>query len=149
MAALLARLLGFAAPYLLPAAAAAAIAGGGLTLWYRSAAHDAAAALGKAKGELAQATVFNQAQAQTITELRAQAAVNDRIVAQISADIAAIHADISASNEALHKLKDDNADVRTYLGTPVPAPLGELYNGHAAARRPAADREGKSAGRAP
>jgi LysB family phage lysis regulatory protein len=149
MGAVVAKLLGFVAPYLLLVAAVAAIAGGGLALWYRDEAHDAATARDKATGELAQATVVNRAQAQTITELKAQAQKNDAIVAQLAEDIAGIHSEISEETKARNDLDRDNADVHAYLGTPAPAALVELYNKRAAAPAGAAAHKGKSAGRAP
>jgi LysB family phage lysis regulatory protein len=118
----------------------------GVALWFRGEAHDARAARDKAKADLSTAVTVNHAQEATIGRLRAQAEANDRAVATLAASVAGINQSLSDQSAARAGLKGKDANVRSYLDTPVPAPLAELYNGKPAAGGAAGNHQGKGAG---
>jgi LysB family phage lysis regulatory protein len=120
----------------------------GVALWYRGEAISATAARDKAKADLSTAVSVNRAQEETIGRLRVQAALNDRILAELSDTVTGINDKLTETTKALTDLKGEDATVRSYLDTPVPAALGRLYNGKPAGGA-AADHQGKSAGGSP
>lgn len=101
---------------------------GGAALWYRGQAISAAAEAAQARADLNTAVAANKAQEETIGRLRASAERNDRIVAQMADDVAAINSAITETNEAVGSLEKSNEDVRAYLATRVPADLDRLLN---------------------
>lgn len=134
--------------YLLLAAVIAFLGLAGVSLWYRGEAISATAARDKAKADLSTAVSVNKAQEEMIGRLRAQAELNDRILSSLSDTVAGINDKLTETTKALMDLKGEDATVRSYLDTPVPAALGRLYNGKPAGGT-AADHQGKSAGDAP
>lgn len=99
-----------------------------VALWYRGQAIDARADAYQARVALTEAVAANQAQEETIGRLRASAAANDRIMLGLAEQLATINASITETNAELGKLRDENEDVRAYLGTLVPADLDRLLN---------------------
>lgn len=107
---------------------AAFLALGGVAIWYRGQAISAEAETRKAKADLATAIAANAAQQETIGRLRASAEANDRIVAAMTDQLAAINAAVADTNQQIGDLKDANKDVRAYLAGRVPADLDRLLN---------------------
>lgn len=115
-------------PYAILIAATAFLALGSGVLWYRGEAIAAAAERDRARADLAVAADANAAQQATIGRLRAEAEANDRLVAKMADDIAAINSAVAETNEAIVDLKEANEDVRAYLGTAVPPDVERLLN---------------------
>ncbi|MBN9243925.1 MAG: hypothetical protein J0I98_14130 [Mesorhizobium sp.] len=99
-----------------------------IALWYRGEAISAEANAAKARAGLATATAANAVQQETIGRLRATAEANDRLVAQMTDQLAAINAAVADTNQQIGELKDANEDVRAYLAGRVPADLDRLLN---------------------
>lgn len=97
-------------------------------LWYRSEATAALAERDRAKADLQVAVDANAASQATIGRLRADAEHNSQIISQMADDLDAINKAMSETNDALDELKATNQDVRTYLGTAVPADLKAILN---------------------
>jgi hypothetical protein len=152
-----AKIEAWVAPYLLPVVAIACLACGAAALWYRADAAAAAAkvatvtaARDRALADLSTAVGVNKGLAASIERMRAQAERNDALVADLAASVSTINETLSQQNEAVAGLRDKDATVRSYLDTPVPCPLGRLYNGKAEPDCGAApDHQGKGAGGAP
>ncbi len=100
----------------------------GAALWYRSQAISAQAQAVQARAALDTAVAANKVQEETIGRLRASAAVNDRIMAGLTEQLASINASITETNQQIGDLKDANEDVRAYLAGRVPADLDRLLN---------------------
>jgi LysB family phage lysis regulatory protein len=114
--------------YLAAAAALAFAAVLIVALWYRGQAISAQAQAAQARADLASAVAANAAQQETIGRLRATAEANDRIVTQMTGQLAAINAAVADTNQQIGDLKDANEDVRAYLAGRVPADLDRLLN---------------------
>lgn len=99
-----------------------------VALWYRGEAISAEAETRQAKADLATAVAANAAQQETIGRLRASAEANDRIVSQMTDQLAAINAAVADTNQQIGDLKDANEDVRAYLAGRVPDDLNRLLN---------------------
>lgn len=93
---------------------------GGVALYYRAEAADAAKEAQQAISDRDTAIAANKAQEATIGRLRASAEANDRIMAQMADDIAGIHNAAQETNDEIGKLRDENQEVRDYLGVSVP-----------------------------
>ena len=113
---------------ILAAVAIAFLSLGGTALWYRSEAISAAADAAQARADLSTAVAANKAQEETIGRLRASAEANDRIVAKMADDVASINSAITETSESVRDLEKSNEDVRTYLGTRIPAGLDRLLD---------------------
>lgn len=95
---------------------------------YKSDATTARAQAAQAKADLATAEAANKAQQETIGRLRASAEANDRIIVQMTDQLATINAAVADTNQQIGDLKDANEDVRAYLAGRVPADLDRLLN---------------------
>lgn len=93
---------------------------GGVALYYRAEAADAAKEAQQAISDRDTAIAANKAQEATIGRLRASAEANDRILTKMADDIAGIHNAAQETNDEIGKLRDENQEVRDYLGVPVP-----------------------------
>lgn len=101
---------------------------GGVALYYRAEAADAAKEAQQAISDRDTAIAANKAQEATIGRLRASAEANDKIMAQMAEQIAAINTAVSETSDEIGKLKDANEDVRDWLSGRVPPGVGELLN---------------------
>ena len=99
-----------------------------LALWYRGQALSSQMERDRARAELGTALAANRAQEQTIGRLRASAERNDKIVAEMARDLAAISQATSETSAAIADLKDANETVRAYLDTAVPRDLRKLLD---------------------
>lgn len=99
-----------------------------IALWYRGEAIEARASERAAKADLATAVATNQAKDETIGRLRASSAANDRIVAAMAEQLAAINTAVTDTNQQIGALKDGNEEVRAYLAGRVPPDLERLLN---------------------
>jgi len=93
---------------------------GGVALYYRAEAADAAKEAQQAISDRDTAIAANKAQEATIGRLRASAEANDRILSKMADDIAGIHNAAQETNDEIGKLRDENQEVRDYLGVSVP-----------------------------
>ena len=93
---------------------------GGVTLYYRAEAADAAKEAQQAISDRDTAIAANKAQEATIGRLRASAEANDKILSKMADDIAGIHNTAQETNDEIGKLRDENQEVRDYLGVSVP-----------------------------
>ena len=93
---------------------------GGVALYYRAEAADAAKEAQQAISDRDNAIAANKAQEATIGRLRASAEANDRILSKMADDIAGIHNAAQETNDEIGKLRDENQEVRDYLGVSVP-----------------------------
>ena len=97
-------------------------------LWFRAEAASARAELDLARVDLRIAEDANAAQQATIGRLRASEEANNKIIADMAADLDAIRQGQDETTEAIGELKESSDDVRAYLGTVVPAGLQQLLN---------------------
>jgi LysB family phage lysis regulatory protein len=93
---------------------------GGVALYYRAEAADAAKEAQQAISDRDTAVAANKAQEATIGRLRASAEANDKLLAKMADDIAGIHNAAQETNDEIGKLRDENQEVRDYLGVSVP-----------------------------
>lgn len=93
---------------------------GGVALYYRAEAADAAKEAKQAISDRDTAIAANKAQEATIGRLRASAEANDKILTKMADDIAGIHNAAQETNDEIGKLRDENQEVRDYLGVSVP-----------------------------
>lgn len=93
---------------------------GGVALYYRAEAADAAKEAQQAISDRDTAIAANKAQEATIGWLRASAEANDKILTKMADDIAGIHNAAQETNDEIGKLRDENQEVRDYLGVSVP-----------------------------
>ena len=93
---------------------------GGVALYYRAEAADAAKEAQQAISDRDTAIAANKAQEATIGRLRASAEANDKILSKMADDIAGIHNAAQETNDEIGKLRDENQEVRDYLGVSVP-----------------------------
>jgi len=93
---------------------------GGVALYYRAEAADAAKEAQQAISDRDTAIAANKAQEATIGRLRASAEANDKILTKMADDIAGIHNAAQETNDEIGKLRDENQEVRDYLGVSVP-----------------------------
>lgn len=93
---------------------------GGVALYYRAEAADAAKEAQQAISDRDAAIAANKAQEATIGRLRASAEANDKILSKMADDIAGIHNAAQETNDEIGKLRDENQEVRDYLGVSVP-----------------------------
>ncbi len=101
---------------------------GGVALYYRAEAADAAKEAQQAISDRDTAIAANKAQEATIGRLRASAEANDKIMAQMAEQIAAINDATAQTSEDIGKLKDANKDVRAWLNGLVPPDAERLLN---------------------
>lgn len=93
---------------------------GGVALYYRAEAADAAKEAQQAISDRDTAIAANKAQEATIGRLRSSAEANDKILTKMADDIAGIHNAAQETNDEIGKLRDENQEVRDYLGVSVP-----------------------------
>ena len=96
--------------------------------YYRGDAISARADADRARADLETAVAVNQAQAETIGRMRAQQAANDKLLADMADQIAAINANAQAYAEAIEALKNADQSVRDYLNAVLPPDLGVQLN---------------------
>lgn len=113
---------------LIGAIAIAFLAVGSLALYWRGNAIAAAAERDRAYADLRVAVEANRINLDAIAALRAEAEANDRLNAELAERLEAINASIVEGNKVLGELRETNADVRSYLDTPVPDDLRRLYD---------------------
>jgi LysB family phage lysis regulatory protein len=97
-------------------------------LWFRAEAASARAELDMARVDLKIAMDANAAQQATIGRLRAEAEANDKLLAEMAADVEAIRQGQEETGKAIEDLQEASDDVRTYLNTAVPADLRKLLD---------------------
>jgi LysB family phage lysis regulatory protein len=97
-------------------------------LWYRGEALSSAAERQRAEAALAVAIDANEKQAAALQALREEKERSERILADIAAKLAAINQGTAELNEAIGELEVSDAEVRDYLGVPVPDDLKRLLN---------------------
>lgn len=95
---------------------------------YKTSALEARAEAAQAISDRDTAIAANKAQEATIGRLRASAEANDRIVAQMAEQVAAINDTTAQTSEDIGKLKDANNDVRAWLNGLVPPDAERLLN---------------------
>ena len=93
---------------------------GGVAMFYRAEAASAAREAAQAISDRDTAIAANKAQEATIGRLRASAEANDKILTKMADDIAGIHNATQETNDEIGKLRDENQEVRDYLGVSVP-----------------------------
>ncbi|OJU02579.1 MAG: hypothetical protein BGN87_00055 [Rhizobiales bacterium 65-79] len=113
--------------YLLGGALLAFLALGGVALWYRGEAISAAAARDKAQAALATAVEANRQAAATIDAMTEQSRLDGRLAADLAAKNRQLADDLSDKDAQLDEMEKQNADLRKFLGQPVPPELGRLY----------------------
>ena len=91
--------------------------------WQRGNALAALAERDKARAETAHAVDANRTLDAALKRAQAQAAINDRILLGVSAELAKINATIAENTAAVTLLGESNEEVRAYLGTLVPDAL--------------------------
>jgi LysB family phage lysis regulatory protein len=101
---------------------------GGVALYYRAEAADAAKEAQQAISDRDTAVAANKAQEATIGRLRASAEANDKILSKMADDIAGIHSTTSETNDEIGKLRDENQDVRDWMAGRVPPGIGKLLD---------------------
>lgn len=87
---------------------------------YKTSALEARAEARQAISDRDTAVAANKAQEATIGRLRASAEANDKILTKMADDIAGIHNAAQETNDEIGKLRDENQEVRDYLGVSVP-----------------------------
>lgn len=87
---------------------------------YKASALEARAEAKQAISDRDTAIAANKAQEATIGRLRASAEANDKILSKMADDIAGIHNAAQETNDEIGKLRDENQEVRDYLGVSVP-----------------------------
>lgn len=115
--------------YLALGVAIAFLGVGGVALWYRGEAIDAAATAAQAKADLGSAVEANRQAIAAIDALAKQAEADNKLTASLVEQTRAISNGLAANNQKLVDLEKSNADVRAYLDAAVPADLDELFHG--------------------
>jgi LysB family phage lysis regulatory protein len=100
----------------------------GVALWYRGQAISAEADAVKAKADRAAAVEANKQAAATIDALHEQARLDSKLTASLVEQMRQINDSLTAQGQQLTELEKQNADVRAYLDTLVPADLRKLYH---------------------
>jgi LysB family phage lysis regulatory protein len=104
------------------------LAVGGVALWYRGEAISAEADALKAKADRAAAVEANKQAVATIDALNEQARIDSKLTASLVEQMRQINDSLTAQGQQLTELEKQNADVRAYLDTLVPADLRKLYH---------------------
>jgi hypothetical protein len=102
---------------------------GGVALWYRGEAIEAVAARDKAQAALATAVEANRQAVATIDAMTEQSRLDGRLAADLAAKNRQLSDDLSDKDAELEQMEKQNADLRSFLGQPVPPDLGRVY-GH-------------------
>ena len=100
---------------------------GGVALYYRAEAADAAKEAQQAIADKDKAVLANVALQGTVIRLRAEAARNDKLTAELEQKLAEAKVAVLERKDALTALKESDATVHDYLRTPVPASLRRLF----------------------
>lgn len=97
-------------------------------LWYRGEAIDAAADLKAKEVQLVEVKQANEAQAKTIERITAQRAADDALLANLSTTLTDLQAKTEETQATIAELERTNAQIKSYLATPVPVELRGLLN---------------------
>ena len=114
--------------YLLAAAVIAFLALAGVALWYRGEAISADAARDKAENALSVAQEATRQAVATIDAMQEPSRLDGRLAADLAAKNRQLANDLSDKDAALDEMEKQNADLRSFLGQPVPPDLGRLYH---------------------
>ncbi len=95
-------------------------------LWYRGQAISAQAQAAQALADLATARQANAEAVKTISALQEQSRIDSRLTASLVEEMRKINDGLAAQAAQLTELESQNADVRAYLDTAVPADLRKL-----------------------
>ncbi len=104
----------------------ACLALGATALWYRAQAISAQAQAAQARADLATARQANAEAVKTISALQEQSRIDSRLTASLVEEMRKINDGLAAQAARLTELESQNADVRAYLDTAVPADLRKL-----------------------
>ncbi|WP_210168923.1 hypothetical protein [Mesorhizobium sp. Root552] len=100
---------------------------GGVALYYRAEAADAAKEAQQAISDRDKAVEANVALQGTVNRLRAAYDRNDKLTAELEQKLADAKTAVLERKDALTALKETDATVHDYLRTPVPLSLRRLY----------------------
>lgn len=114
--------------YIMLGTVIAFLALGGIALWYRGEAIAAEAATRQAKADLATAVAVDAVNQETLGRMKALADAKDKLLADITEQLATINQNVADNTAAVQGLKDANEDVRAYLAGAVPPDLGLQLN---------------------
>lgn len=101
---------------------------GGVALYYRAEAADAAKEAQQAISDRDTAIAANKAQEATIGRLRVEAARNDKLTAELEQKLAEAKVAVLKRKDDLTALKETDATTFDYLKSPVPLSLRRLYD---------------------
>lgn len=101
---------------------------GAAALWYRGQAISATAAREEAQAALATAVEANKQAVATIDAMAEQSRLDGRLAADLAAKNRQLADDLSDRDAQLDDMEKQNADLRSFLGQPVPPDLGRLYH---------------------
>lgn len=101
---------------------------GGVALYYRAEAADAAKEAQQAISDRDTAIAANKAQEATIGRLRVEADRNDKLTAELEQKLAEARAAVLKRKDDLTALKETDATTFDYLKSPVPLSLRRLYD---------------------
>ena len=101
---------------------------GGVALYYRAEAADAAKEAQQAISDRDTAIAANKAQEATIGRLRVEAARNDKLTAELEQKLAEAKVAVLKRKDDLTALKETDATIFDYLKSPVPLSLRRLYD---------------------
>lgn len=102
-------------------------------LFFRGEAIKAKAETAEVQGQLTTALAVNDANAKALERLDKQARANEALLTAMQAEVKEINSRAASTNEALTKLRRENAEIKAYLDGRVPADVRGLLN--APARR--------------
>lgn len=114
--------------YLRLAALAAFLAIVGMALWYRSEAISAEAARERIAGQLATVAEVNRQQQATIERITRMRQNDDRILSDLTNEIARLTDVAAQTQESVTELEKTNENVRAYLAGAIPDDLRRVLN---------------------
>jgi LysB family phage lysis regulatory protein len=99
---------------------------GGVALYYRAEAADAAKEAQQAISDRDKAVEANAASQNTISALQEQSRLDSRLTSSLVEEMRKISDGLAEQSQQIDELEKSNADVRAYLDTVVPADLRKL-----------------------
>ena len=99
---------------------------GGVALYYRAEAADAAKEAQQAIADKDKAVEANKDAQNTISALQEQSRLDSRLTASLVEEMRKISDGLAEQSQQIDELEKSNADVRAYLDTVVPADLRKL-----------------------
>lgn len=95
-------------------------------LWFRGDAIKQDARADKVQVELTTAQAVNAANQAAFVRLDRQARANEAILLDVQGKVSALNNQAAATNAELAQLRRDNAEIRAYLDSPIPADVRRL-----------------------